>query len=118
MPIICLHLCFVVADVPPARHMEADTAGNLPTQIYGQLTTRPFFIYGPILSKDRVAVCNLARDLAILSTGVLYERNLLDIPPMKVRHSSTSGKVYRDYRIEQQSKSLETQVTDFTNQSE
>ena len=63
-----------------ARHMEADTAGNLPTQIYGQLTTRPFSIYGPILSKDRVAVCNLARDLAILTTGVLYERNLLDIP--------------------------------------
>ena len=42
--------------------------GNLPTQIYGhgQLTT--LFLYGPILSKDRVPacpVCNLARDLAI-----------------------------------------------------
>ena len=80
MPIICLNLCFVVADVPPARHMEADTAGNLPTQIYGQLTTRPFSLYGPILSKDHVAVCNLARDLAIFTTAVLYERNLLDSP--------------------------------------
>ena len=60
--------------------------GNLPTQIYGhgQLTT--LFLYGPILSKDHVPVCNLARDLAIGATEELYERNLLDIPSMKVGH--------------------------------
>ena len=73
-----------MADVPP--YGRPPCLGNLPTQIYGhgQLTT--LFLYGPILSKDHVPVCNLARDLAIGATEELYERNLLDIPSMKVGH--------------------------------